>query len=91
VGQGWQRKRGEREKFLITILKTEIEFKRRVFLEKAFQHPIKNRKINSISTKITLIDFDLLNHSNSDIMSKRRFIHNWLMKFSFKRKTSRND
>jgi hypothetical protein len=46
VGHGWQRERGEREKFLIKILKTEIELKERVFLEKAFQHPIKSRKIN---------------------------------------------
>jgi hypothetical protein len=61
------------------------------FLEKAFQHPIKSKKINWISTKITLIDFDLLNQLNSDIMSKRRFIHNCLMNFSFKGKTSRND
>jgi hypothetical protein len=91
VGQGWQRERGERERFLIKILKAEIELKKRVFLEKAFQHPIKSRKLSWISTKTTLIDFDLLNHSNSNIMSKRRFIHNCLMKFSFKRKTSRND
>jgi hypothetical protein len=40
------RERGEREKFLIKILKTEIELKKRVFLEKAFQHPIKSRKIS---------------------------------------------
>jgi hypothetical protein len=80
------RERGEREKFLIKILKVEIELKKRVFLEKAFQHPIKSRKISWISTKITLIDFDLLNHSNSDIMSKRRFIHKCLMNFSFKKK-----
>jgi hypothetical protein len=76
---------------LIQNLKTEIELKKRVFLEKAFQHPIKSRKINWISTKITLIDFDLCHHLNSDIMSKRRFIHNCLMNFSFKRKTTRND
>jgi hypothetical protein len=76
---------------LINILKTEIELKKRVFLETYFQHPIKSRKINWIFAKITLIDFDLFNHLNSDIMSKRSFIHNCLMNFSFKRKTSRND
>jgi hypothetical protein len=38
------RERGEREKFLIKILKAKIELKKRVFLEKAFQHPIKSRK-----------------------------------------------
>jgi hypothetical protein len=41
-----ERERGERERLLITILKIEIELKRRVFLEKAFQHPIKSRKIS---------------------------------------------
>jgi hypothetical protein len=40
------RERGEREKFLIKMLKAEIELKKRVFLEKAFQHPIKSRKIS---------------------------------------------
>jgi hypothetical protein len=45
---------------LIKILKTEIELNKRVFLEKAFQHPIKSKKINWISAKITLIDFDLV-------------------------------
>jgi hypothetical protein len=40
VGQGWQRERGERERFLIRNLKTEIELKKRVF-RKNFQHPIK--------------------------------------------------
>jgi hypothetical protein len=45
---------------LIKILKTEIELKKRVFLEKGFQHPIKSRKVNWIFAKITLIDFDLV-------------------------------
>jgi hypothetical protein len=40
------RDRGEREKFLIKILKAGIELKKRVVLEKAFQHPIKSRKIS---------------------------------------------
>jgi hypothetical protein len=31
VGQGWQRERGERERFLIRKLKIEIELKKRVF------------------------------------------------------------
>jgi hypothetical protein len=40
--------------------KTEIELKKRVFLEKDFQHPIKSRKINWISAKITLINLTFL-------------------------------
>jgi hypothetical protein len=44
-----------------------------------------------MSKKITLIDFDFLNHLTSDFMNKRGFIHNCLMKFSFKGKTSRNN
>jgi hypothetical protein len=35
------RERGEREKFLIKILKIEIELKRRVFLEKLFNTQLK--------------------------------------------------
>jgi hypothetical protein len=33
------RERGERERFLIKILKAEIELKKRVFLEKSFSTP----------------------------------------------------
>jgi hypothetical protein len=36
VGQGWQRERGEREVFLNRKLKTEIEKKKRTFLEKGY-------------------------------------------------------
>jgi hypothetical protein len=75
VGQGWQKERGARERFSIRNLKTEIELKKRVF-RKTFQDPIKSRKINWIFAKITLNDFDLFNHINTDIVNKRRFVHN---------------
>jgi hypothetical protein len=43
--------------------------------------------MNWIFAKITLNDFDLFNHINSDIVNKRRFVH----EVSFKIKISRND
>jgi hypothetical protein len=51
--------------FLTRKLKTEIEKKKRTFLEKGFSMYIKRRKINGISTKITLSDFNFLNHLTS--------------------------
>jgi hypothetical protein len=70
-------------------LKTEIEKGKRAFLEKCFSTPIKSRKINGISTKITLSNFNFSNHLTSDFINKRRFIHNCLRNLSFERKISR--
>jgi hypothetical protein len=80
-----------RGRLLTKNLKTKIDKRKRAFLEKGFSTPINSRKINGISTKITLGDFDFLNHLTSDFINKRRFIHNCLMNLSFERKTSRND
>jgi hypothetical protein len=70
-------------------LKIEIDKRKRAFLEKGFSTPIKNRKINGISTKITLSNFNFSNHLTSDFINKRRVIHNCLRNLSFERKTSR--
>jgi hypothetical protein len=62
----WARHGSEREKwmecFLTRNLKTEIGKKKRTFLEKSFSMQIKKRKIYGISTKITLSDYNFLNH-----------------------------
>jgi hypothetical protein len=77
------------EVFNQELKKTEIDKRKRAFLEKGFSTPIRSRKINGISTKITLCDFNFLNHLTSDFINKRRFIHNCLKNLSFDRKTSR--
>jgi hypothetical protein len=81
--------RGVRAEVFNQGLKIEIAKRKRTFLEKGFSTSIKSRKINGISTKITLSNFNFSNHLTSDFTNKRRFIHNCLRNLSFERKISR--
>jgi hypothetical protein len=61
-GPGFAEREVRGEAFNEEFKKTEIDKRKRNFLEKGFSTPIKSRKINGISTKATLSDFDFLNH-----------------------------